>query len=74
MMEPETLLDLHVNGARETLAVATIADLLDHKGVDAARKGIAVALNGAVLPRARWAEHKLASGDAVEIIQAKQGG
>ncbi|TCT03227.1 sulfur carrier protein ThiS [Aquabacter spiritensis] len=71
MAEP---LDLHVNGASETLAVATIADLLDAKGVDAARKGIAVALNGTVVPRARWAEQTLASGDTLEIIQARQGG
>ncbi|MEP9376323.1 sulfur carrier protein ThiS [Aquabacter sp. CN5-332] len=69
-----TLLDLRVNGAPEALDVATIADLLDAKGVDPARKGIAVALNGAVVPRARWAEQQLAAGDTIEIIQARQGG
>lgn len=67
-------LDLKVNGADETLAVATIADLLGAKGLDGERKGIAVALNGAVVPRRAWAETPLAKGDMVEIITAKQGG
>jgi len=67
-------LDLKVNGIAESLAVGTVADLLDAKGVDEARKGIAVAVNGAVVPRRIWAEARLAAGDAVEIIQAKQGG
>ncbi len=69
-----TLLDLKVNGAGETLAVSTLSDLLHAKGIEAARKGIAVALNGAVVPRARWAEQMLTSGDTIEIIQARQGG
>lgn len=68
------LIPLRVNGAAEDLAAATVAALLDAKGVDPARRGIAVAVNGAVVPRARWAEHSLAAGDSVEIIQARQGG
>lgn len=67
-------LSLRINGADETLSAATLADLLDTKGVDPARRGIAVAVNGAVVPRARWSEHVLVSGDSVEIIQARQGG
>ncbi|MEW6255572.1 MAG: sulfur carrier protein ThiS [Pseudomonadota bacterium] len=67
-------LSLRINGAQETLCALTIADLLDAKSVDSARRGIAVAVNGAVVPRARWPEHVLAPGDSVEIIQARQGG
>lgn len=67
-------LSLRINGTAESLSAKTLADLLDAKGVDPARRGIAVAVNGAVVPRARWAEHALASGDSVEIIQARQGG
>lgn len=67
-------LELKVNGADEALAIATVADLLGAKGLDVERKGIAVALNGAVVPRRAWADTRLASGDAVEIITAKQGG
>lgn len=67
-------LDLTVNGAAEALSVATVSDLLDAKGIDAARKGIAVARNGAVVPRRAWTDTRLASGDTLEIITAKQGG
>jgi len=65
---------LKVNGAPEHLGVATVAELIGAKGLDPAQKGIAVALNGAVVPRRAWAETPLAAGDAVEIITAKQGG
>lgn len=71
---PSPSLELRINGAVETLSAATVAELLDAKGVDPARRGIAVAVNSAVVPRARWAEHPLSPGDAVEIIQARQGG
>jgi sulfur carrier protein len=45
---------IRVNGQDEPLQVATLAALLDEKAVDVAQKGIAVALNGAVVPRASW--------------------
>jgi len=67
-------LDLRVNGVLESVRGATLAAVLEAKGIDIARKGIAIAINGAVVPRARWAEQALASGDSIEIIQAKQGG
>ena len=44
------------------------------KAVDTEQKGIAVALNGAVVPRAAWPETALKPGDNVEIVRAKQGG
>lgn len=65
---------ISVNGERETLAVATLAALLDEKDVGADARGVAVALNGAVVPRAAWRDTRLASGDAVEIVRARQGG
>lgn len=73
-MPATNAISLKINGAAEALPVDTVSALLDAKGVDPARKGIAVAVNGSVVPRARWAAHALAAGDAVEIIQAKQGG
>ncbi|WP_341988980.1 sulfur carrier protein ThiS [Azorhizobium sp. AG788] len=66
--------DLLVNGKSERFAVATVADLLTALDLDTSRKGIAVALNGAVVPRRSWEAAALTSGDAVEIIHAKQGG
>jgi len=43
-------------------------------GLDPDRPGIAVALNGQVVPRARWAETWLQPDDKVEIIHAVAGG
>jgi len=66
--------DLLVNGKSEQFAVTTVADLLVALDLDPSRKGIAVAVNGAVVPRRGWDAAPLASGDAVEVIHAKQGG
>jgi sulfur carrier protein len=65
---------IEVNGRREALGAATLSALLDEKGVATGGRGVAVALNGAVVPRAAWAQTALRAGDAVEIVQAKQGG
>jgi len=65
---------IRVNGQDEPLSVETLAALLDEKAVDTAQKGIAVALNGAVVPRAAWPATPLKAGDSVEIVRARQGG
>ena len=63
-----------INGEREPLFAPTLAVLLAEKAVDTAQKGIAVALNGAVVPRAAWPETALKPRDNVEIVRARQGG
>jgi sulfur carrier protein len=65
---------IRVNGREEALSATTLAALLDQKAVDATQKGIAVALNGAVVPRAEWPSTPLSAGDSVEIVRARQGG
>jgi sulfur carrier protein len=65
---------IRVNGENEPLAVATLEALLAEKAVDTGRRGIAVALNGAVVPRAAWPATPLRAGDNVEIVRARQGG
>jgi sulfur carrier protein len=65
---------IRVNGEAEPLAAPTLAALLAEKAVDTEQKGIAVALNGAVVPRAAWPETALKAGDNVEIVRARQGG
>jgi len=52
---------------------AVLAQLLNQLGL-AGRPGMAVAVNDAVVPRARWDQHALLPGDAVLLIQATQGG
>jgi len=65
---------IRVNGADEPLAVATLEALLAAKEIAPDRRGIAVAPNGGVVPRAHWVETRLTAGDIVEIVFAKQGG
>jgi sulfur carrier protein len=65
---------IRVNGESEPLAAATVEALLAEKAVDTGQRGIAVALNGAVVPRAAWRDTVLKSGDSVEIVRARQGG
>ena len=66
--------NIRVNGQDEPLAVATLAALLQEKAVDTGQRGIAVALNGAIVPRAAWPQTPLRPGDSVEIVRARQGG
>ena len=65
---------IRINGEAEPLAAATIEALLAEKAVDTGQRGIAVALNAAVVPRAAWRATALKPGDSVEIVRARQGG
>jgi len=65
---------IRVNGESEPLATPTVEALLAEKAVDTGQRGIAVALNGAVVPRAAWRDTLLKPGDSVEIVRARQGG
>lgn len=66
--------NIRINGQDEPLAATTLAALLEVKAIDTSQRGIAVALNGAVVPRAAWPQTQLKSGDSVEIVRARQGG
>jgi sulfur carrier protein len=65
---------INVNGKAEPLAAASLEALLAEKVVDTSQRGIAVALNGAVVPRGAWRATPLRAGDCVEIVRARQGG
>jgi len=65
---------IRVNGQDELLEVATLAALLQEKAVDTGKRGIAVAVNGAIVPRTAWAQTTLRAGDRIEIVRVLQGG
>jgi sulfur carrier protein len=65
---------IRVNGSEVTLAPATVLDLLQHRGLDPAARGLAVAVNGAVVTRRDWPSARLAAGDDVEIVRPFNGG
>ena len=54
--------------------VRSIYDLLGRIGIDSEKKGIAIAKNGAIVPRKSWQEVYISEGDAIEIVRASQGG
>lgn len=72
MTDPTLLL----NGDRVALpADATLAALLaDPPGGPLPPRGVAVAVDGTVVPRAAWAGHRLHGGESVEVVTAVQGG
>jgi sulfur carrier protein len=64
-----------LNGSPEELPDgAGLADLLALHGHTTAARGIAIALNGAVVPRTEWTAQPLGHGDVVELLVAVQGG
>ena len=63
-----------VNGiTHHTVEGATLDVLLAQLGL-AARAGVAIAINQAVIPRGRWSQAGLNPDDDVLIIQPTQGG
>jgi sulfur carrier protein len=48
--------------------------LLEELGLGVEARGVAVAVDGEVVPRSRWAVVRLAEGSRVEVVNAIQGG
>lgn len=63
-----------INGKAMRCAGKTISEVLVTIGVDPTRQGIAVAVNGEVVPRSEWDLVRLKAGDMVEIVTAVAGG
>lgn len=69
------MLELTINGEARQSAAKTIDELLSQELEEGhTRRGIAVAVNGQVVPRARWEEATFSKGDRVEIVRALPGG
>jgi sulfur carrier protein len=61
-----------INGEAREIASTRLDALLgelDYEGTH-----FAIAVNYAVLPKSRWAETSLKTGDEIEIITPRQGG
>lgn len=72
-------LPLFLNGEAYRFAPAagslpSVAALLSSLTPPPPARGLAVAVNGALVPRRTWESHQLAAGDTVEIVKALQGG
>ena len=53
---------------------ATVLDAIEAAGAPGDGRGVAVAVDGQVVPRRKWAELALAEGREVEVLHAVQGG
>jgi sulfur carrier protein len=65
--------EIRINGRAEPLTAATVAELIGARGL-AGRSGLAVAVNGVVVPAGAWQQRPLAPGDEVEIVRPFGGG
>lgn len=66
-------MNVTINGKQHELDDgSTLASALERARV--ASSGVAVAVDGAVVPRAEWDRTPLRTGSAVEVLTAVQGG
>jgi sulfur carrier protein len=64
-----------LNGeARELPSEATLELAVRAAGAPEDGRGVAVALDGEVVPRAAWSTTRLGDGQQVEVLHAVQGG
>jgi sulfur carrier protein len=63
---------IRVNGQSEAFTGESVAQLLHRLHVDG--RGIAVAMNGEVVPRSQWAHARIDDGATIEIVTAAAGG
>jgi sulfur carrier protein len=52
----------------------TVVVALDRLGLDMHARGVAVAVNGEVVPRATWDTYTLPEDARIEVLTAMQGG
>jgi sulfur carrier protein len=66
-------MEVFVNGSARVLPDgSTVAELVEILGL--ARLRLAVEINREIVPRSAYPEHRLESGDRVEIVRAIGGG
>lgn len=65
---------IRVNGADAPLTARSVAELLAGHGIAHDARGVAVARNGAVVPKRAWDTTALEPGDTLEIVRPLQGG
>jgi sulfur carrier protein len=57
-----------------TVAEGTVANLVEQRFGAGAGKGMAVAVNGIVVPRGAWVDTAILDGDRIDVVTAVQGG
>jgi sulfur carrier protein len=66
---------ISINGEPVTLEEpVTVAAAVARAGADTSRGGVAVAVDGEVVPRSAWDRTRVGDGQRVEVVGAIQGG
>ena len=71
---PDSARSLRVNGELRPLGDGTLTGVLAAAAVNTKARGLAVAVNGQVVPRHAWDATRLAPGDEIEIVKLFAGG
>jgi sulfur carrier protein len=66
---------VELNGRRVELTDgASVGDAVKRAAANGGRRGVAVAVDGEVVPRSAWTQTTLREGQKIEIVGAIQGG
>jgi sulfur carrier protein len=66
---------IELNGERIELEPgSSVAEAVERTGAGGVPRGVAVAVDGEVVPRSAWQRTELAEGQRVEVVGAIQGG
>jgi len=63
-----------VNGEKVEWIPVDLAVFMAERGYDPDSRGVAVAVNGEVVPRAQWQGTQLEERDSIELVEPVQGG
>ncbi len=66
-------MEILVNGKTYTFDYATLGELLREMNLHE-RRGVAVALNGQIVPGTAWKDQVVQPADRITVIQATAGG
>jgi len=72
--EEQAVHTVRVNGEGHMLAAGTHVEAIVARFAGAQSDGVAVAVNGEIIPRRHWREREVCNGDDIEIVRAVQGG
>ena len=65
---------IRLNGEQRSVDATTVVELLRAESVDPDGRFVAVAVNGAVVPRSHWESVAVQDGDDIEIVAPAPGG
>jgi sulfur carrier protein len=66
------MIEIALNGAWVSSSAMNVAEFVRERSLPQA--GVAVAVNGSVIPKSEWVSTALRSSDRVEIVTAAAGG